>query len=115
MKSEIFIDGEAGTTGLVIRELLKERSDLSFISLNDAERKDATARRNALNSCKLAVLCLPDEAAREAITLIENPNVKVIDTSTAHRVSPKWVYGFPEMTSGQVEFCLLYTSPSPRD
>ena len=103
MKSEIFIDGEAGTTGLVIRELLKERSDLSFISLNEAERKDATARRNALNSCKLAVLCLPDEAAREAITLIENPNVKVIDTSTAHRVSPKWVYGFPEMTSGQVE------------
>ena len=101
MKSEIFIDGEAGTTGLVIRELLKERSDLSFISLNDAERKDATARRNALNSCKLAVLCLPDEAAREAITLIENPNVKVIDTSTAHRVSPEWVYGFPEMTNGQ--------------
>ena len=103
MNSEIFIDGEAGTTGLLIRQLLTERSDLSFISLDDTERKDETARKNALNSCKLAVLCLPDEAAREAITLIENPNVKVIDTSTAHRVSPEWVYGFPEMTSGQVE------------
>ena len=103
MTSEIFIDGEAGTTGLVIRELLAERSDLSFISLNDRERKNATARKTALNACRLAVLCLPDEAAREAINLIDNPNVKVIDTSTAHRVSPKWVYGFPEMTSGQAE------------
>ena len=103
MTSEIFIDGEAGTTGLVIRELLAERSDLSFISLCDSERKNETARKNALNSCKLAVLCLPDEAAREAITLIENPNVKVIDTSTAHRVSSEWVYGFPEMTNGQAE------------
>ena len=103
MKSEIFIDGEAGTTGLVIRQLLIERSDLSFISLDDAERKDERSRRNALNSCKLAILCLPDEAAREAITLIENSNVKVIDTSTAHRVSPNWVYGFPEMSSGQAE------------
>ena len=103
MTSEIFIDGEAGTTGLVIRELLAERSDLSFISLCDSERKNETARKNALNSCKLAVLCLPDEAAREAINLIENPNLKVIDTSTAHRVSPEWVYGFPEMTNGQTE------------
>ena len=103
MTSEIFIDGEAGTTGLVIRELLAERPDLSFISLDDSERKNETARKNALNSCKLAVLCLPDEAAREAITLIENPNLKVIDTSTAHRVSPEWVYGFPEMTNGQTE------------
>ena len=67
------------------------------------KERDETARKNALNSCKLAVLCLPDEAAREAITLIENPNVKVIDTSTAHRVSPEWVYGFPEMTNGQAE------------
>ena len=103
MTSEIFIDGEAGTTGLVIKELLAERSDLSFISLNDRERKNAMARKTALNACRLAVLCLPDEAAREAINLIDNPNVKVIDTSTAHRVSPKWVYGFPEMTSGQAE------------
>ena len=103
MTSEIFIDGESGTTGLVIRELLAERSDLSFISLDDSERKDLAARKAALNSCKLAVLCLPDEAAREAITLIKDPNVKVIDTSTAHRVSPNWVYGFPEMTDGQAE------------
>ena len=103
MTAEIFIDGEAGTTGLLIRQLLAERSDLSFISLNDSERKDTTVRKDALNSCNLAVLCLPDEAARESITLIENPDVKVIDTSTAHRVSPEWVYGFPEMTKGQAE------------
>ena len=103
MTAEIFIDGEAGTTGLLIRELLAERSDLSFISLNDSERKDTTVRKDALNSCNLAVLCLPDEAARESITLIKNPDVKVIDTSTAHRVSPEWVYGFPEMTKGQAE------------
>ena len=103
MSATIFIDGEAGTTGLLIRQLLVERSDLSFINLRDQERKDAKAREDALNSCDLAILCLPDEAAREAITLIENPNVKVIDTSTAHRVSPDWIYGFPEMTRGQTE------------
>jgi N-acetyl-gamma-glutamyl-phosphate reductase len=103
MSPEIFIDGEAGTTGLLIRKLLAERSDLSFISLDDRERRDAKARKDALNSCTLAILCLPDEAAREAITLIENPNVKIIDTSTAHRVSPEWIYGFPEMTAGQAD------------
>ena len=103
MSATIFIDGEAGTTGLLIRQLLVERSDLSFINLGDQERKDAKARKDALNSCDLAILCLPDEAAREAITLIENPNVKMIDTSTAHRVSAEWVYGFPEMTKGQAE------------
>ena len=103
MSGTIFIDGEAGTTGLLIRQLLVERSDLSFINLRDQERKDAKAREDALNSCDLAILCLPDEAAREAITLIANPNVKVIDTSTAHRVSPDWIYGFPEMTRGQTE------------
>ena len=103
MSGTIFIDGEAGTTGLLIRQLLVERSDLSFINLRDQERKDAKAREDALNSCDLAILCLPDEAAREAITLIANSNVKVIDTSTAHRISPDWVYGFPEMTRGQTE------------
>ena len=103
MSGTIFIDGEAGTTGLLIRQLLVERSDLSFINLRDQERKDAKAREDALNSCDLAILCLPDDAAREAITLIANPNVKVIDTSTAHRVSPDWIYGFPEMTKGQTE------------
>ena len=103
MTAQIFIDGEAGTTGLLIRELLTERSDLTFIRLNDSERKDLKLRKDALNSCNLAVLCLPDEAARESIALIKNPDVKVIDTSTAHRVSPEWVYGFPEMTRGQTE------------
>ena len=103
MSACIFIDGEAGTTGLLIRDLLSMRSDLSFISLGEAERKNDKARKDALNSCDLAVLCLPNEAAQDAVNLINNPNVKVIDTSTAHRVSPNWVYGFPEMTKGQVK------------
>ena len=103
MSASIFIDGEAGTTGLLIRELLSMRTDLSFISLGESERKNNNAKKDALNSCDLAVLCLPDEAAREAVSLIDNPDVKVIDTSTAHRVSTNWVYGFPEMTNGQAE------------
>ena len=104
MCATIFIDGEAGTTGLLIRELLLERSDLSFISLTDAERKVEIARKEALNSCNLAILCLPDDAAVDAVRMIQNTDVKVIDTSTAHRTLPTWVYGFPEMTKGQTEF-----------
>lgn len=101
MKPTIFIDGEAGTTGLQIRARLEGRRDIAFIRLGEHERKDAGKRRAALNGCDLAILCLPDDAAREAVALIENPRVRVLDASSAHRVNPEWVYGLPEMTPEQ--------------
>jgi N-acetyl-gamma-glutamyl-phosphate reductase len=97
----VFIDGAAGTTGLEIRERLQGRSDLTVVQLDDAERKDVGARARALNEADLVILCLPDDAAREAVSLIENPNVRVIDASTAHRTAPGWTYGFAEMEADQ--------------
>ena len=94
---KVFIDGSAGTTGLRIRERLSSRADLELIVLPDEVRKDVSARREALNSCDVAFLCLPDAAAIEAVSLVENPNTVVIDTSTAHRTSDGWEYGFPEL------------------
>ncbi len=99
---KIFIDGSAGTTGLKIVERLSERKDLSLIILPEDKRKDLYARKEAINSCDVAFLCLPDDAAKEAVGLIENDKVKVIDTSTAHRVNPNWAYGFAEL-KGQRE------------
>lgn len=101
MTAEVFIDGEAGTTGLQIRARLEARADVRLIRLADHERKDPTARARALNAADLAILCLPDQAAREAVALIDNPAVKVIDASTAHRTDPAWTYGFPEMDAAQ--------------
>jgi N-acetyl-gamma-glutamyl-phosphate reductase len=95
--AKIFIDGAAGTTGLEIRERLQGRSELSRIALSDAERKDQAARKRALNEADLVILCLPDEAAREAVALIDNPETRVIDASTAHRVAEGWDFGFPEL------------------
>ena len=97
MTSKVFIDGAAGTTGLEIRERLAGRGDLSLIQLSDAERKDVRARTAALNEADAVILCLPDDAAREAVSLIENRAVRVIDASTAHRVAPDWTYGFAEL------------------
>jgi N-acetyl-gamma-glutamyl-phosphate reductase len=97
MTLTVFIDGAAGTTGLEIRDRLAGRSDLSLIQLPDAERKDVRARTRALNEADAVVLCLPDDAAREAVSMIENPAVRVIDASTAHRVAPDWAYGFAEL------------------
>ena len=94
---KVFIDGSAGTTGLRIRERLSSRADLELVVLPDEVRKDVSARRDALNSCDVAFLCLPDAAAIEAVSLVENPNTIVIDTSTAHRTSDGWEYGFPEL------------------
>lgn len=96
--TNVFIDGAAGTTGLEIRERLADRPELSLIVLSDAERKDAAARKRALNDADVVILCLPDDAAREAVSLIDNDRTKVIDASTAHRVAPGWVYGFPEIS-----------------
>lgn len=94
---KIFIDGKAGTTGLRIEERLAQRDDVAILTLSEEKRKDTEARREILNSSDVAFLCLPDDAAREAVSLIENPNVVVIDTSTAHRTNPDWAYGFPEL------------------
>lgn len=96
---KIFIDGKAGTTGLRIEERLSSRDDIEIISLPEERRKDRGARRKALNSVDIAFLCLPDDAAREAVSMIENPDVVVIDTSTAHRTNPAWAYGFPELSA----------------
>ncbi|MBR2731810.1 MAG: N-acetyl-gamma-glutamyl-phosphate reductase [Clostridia bacterium] len=93
----VFIDGSAGTTGLRIRERLAARQDLTLLTLPEAQRKDPAARREALNAADVAFLCLPDAASREAVAMIENDRTAVIDTSTAHRTAPGWVYGFPEI------------------
>lgn len=98
----IFIDGYAGTTGLKIYERLSFRKDIQLLTLSEETRKDINARRDALNSADMAFLCLPDEAARESVSLVENPETAIIDTSTAHRVNPEWVYGLPEL-KGQRE------------
>lgn len=95
--AKIFIDGAAGTTGLEIRERLAPRRELELLTLSDAQRKDAAARKTMLNAADLVILCLPDEAAKEAVSLIDNPAVRVIDASTAHRVAPGWVFGFAEL------------------
>ena len=97
--SRVFIDGSAGTTGLRIRERLAGRFDLELVVLPEELRKDPSARRDALNSCDVAFLCLPDAAAVESVSLVENPEVVVIDTSTAHRTAEGWEYGFPELAS----------------
>ena len=101
MTAKIFIDGEAGTTGLQIKARLEGRDDIELLHLAENERKNADARRDMLNAADLAILCLPDDAAREAVALIENPATRVIDSSTAHRTADGWVYGFPEYEAGQ--------------
>ena len=103
MNKKVFIDGAAGTTGLEIRERLSGRGDLNVVELSDGARKDAAARRAALNDAAVVILCLPDDAAREAVGMIENSDVRVIDASTAHRVAPGWVFGFPEFEPGNYE------------
>ncbi|MBO5248938.1 MAG: N-acetyl-gamma-glutamyl-phosphate reductase [Clostridia bacterium] len=99
----VFIDGSAGTTGLRIRERLAARSDIDLITLPEEVRKDPAARKEALNSCDAAFLCLPDAAAIEAVSMVENPNVILLDTSTAHRTDPRFAYGFPELSSAHRE------------
>ena len=94
----VFIDGKEGTTGLRIYDRLAERADIRLLTLPEEVRKDPAHRKEMLNSCDVAFLCLPDAAAREAVSFIENPDVVVLDTSTAHRTEPDWTYGFPELS-----------------
>lgn len=96
--TKVFIDGSAGTTGLRIYDRLAKRKDISLMTLSDEHRKDINYRKEALNSSDISFLCLPDAAAVEAVSLIENENTVVIDTSTAHRTNPEWAYGFPELS-----------------
>jgi N-acetyl-gamma-glutamyl-phosphate reductase len=97
----VFIDGDQGTTGLQIHDRLRNRTDIRLFTLAAAERKDPRRRAEAINACNIAILCLPDAAAREAVGAIVNPAVRVIDASSAHRTQPGWTYGFPEMTPTQ--------------
>ena len=103
MAKKIFIDGKAGTTGLRIYERLESFQGIELISLDDEKRKDPVCRKEALNSADIAFLCLPDDAARESVSLIENENTVVIDTSTAHRTLDDWAYGFPELSESHKE------------
>lgn len=103
MAPRIFIDGEHGTTGLQIRQRMAGRRDVELLSIPEAERRNAAMREDMLNSADVAILCLPDDAAREAVSLIGSNKTKLIDTSTAHRTDPNWVYGFAEMDKGQGE------------
>lgn len=103
MVAKIFIDGEAGTTGLQIRERLAGRRDLEVLSIAADKRKDQDERKRLLNAADIAILCLPDDAAKESVSLIENGTTRVIDASTAFRVDPNWAYGFAEMDKDQAE------------
>ncbi len=103
MAKKVFIDGKAGTTGLRIYERLETFEGIELITLDDEKRKDPACRKAALNEADIAFLCLPDDAARESVSLIENDNTVVIDTSTAHRTLDDWAYGFPELSPAHRE------------
>ena len=103
MSVTIFVDGAVGTTGIDIRDRLAGRSDLTVVTLDDDRRKDTAARAEALNDADIAILCLPDDAAREAVALVERGTTRIIDASSAHRVAPGWTYGFPELRAGQAQ------------
>ncbi|HOM12418.1 MAG TPA: N-acetyl-gamma-glutamyl-phosphate reductase [Rubrivivax sp.] len=103
MKHVVFVDGQEGTTGLRIHEVLGRRGDVELLSIANARRKDSAERARLLNAADVAFLCLPDDAAREAAALVTNPRTCLIDASTAHRVAPGWVFGLPELAPGQRE------------
>lgn len=109
MTARVFIDGAAGTTGLEIRDRLAGRADIDLITIPEERRKDAGARAEALNAADAVILCLPDDAAREAVALIDNPRVRVVDASTAHRTAADWTYGFAELEPGQRKALSLST------
>ena len=101
MKTKVYIDGQAGTTGLQIFDRIGSRDDLELLRIAEEKRHDNEARKKFLNAANIVFLCLPDDGAREALSLIDNPNVRVIDASTAHRTADGWTYGFPEASKEQ--------------
>jgi len=103
MKPKVYIDGKDGTTGLQIYDRLAARSDIDLLLIDEAKRKDPAERKKLMNAADIVFLCLPDAAAIEAVTLVENPNTRVIDCSTAHRTDPAWDYGFPELSPAHRE------------
>lgn len=103
MKTKIFIDGHSGTTGLRIHERLANRCDIEVLQISEELRKNPDEVKKFMNAADIAFLCLPDGAAKEAVALTEGANVRIIDTSTAHRTAPGWVYGFPELSTDQYE------------
>lgn len=102
-RTKVYIDGQSGTTGLQIYERIESRDDLELLRIDEDRRHDAAERARLINEADVVFLCLPDDAAREAVGLVENPNTCVIDASTAHRTSPGWTYGFPELSHKQRE------------
>ena len=102
-KPRIYIDGQSGTTGLQIAGRIGGRSDLELLRIDEDKRHDTEERRRFINAADVVFLCLPDDGAREAVLLVENPDVCIIDASTAHRTAPGWTYGFPELRAGQRE------------
>ena len=102
-KPAVYLDGQEGTTGLRIRQMLTGREDVEVLLIPPEHRRDQRARAEFLNRADLCVLCLPDDAAAEALALLDNPQTKVIDTSTARRVHSEWVYGLPEISSAHKE------------
>lgn len=103
MKTKVYIDGQSGTTGLQIYDRIGQREDLELLRIPEELRHDPDERKKYLNSADIVFLCLPDEGAREAVSFIDNPNVRVIDASTAHRTNPDWTYGYPELSKVQRE------------
>lgn len=103
IKPKIFIDGESGTTGLQIYSRLNQRDDIELVSIEASKRRDASERAKLINAVDVVILCLPDDAAREAVSLVSSTTVKILDASSAHRTANGWVYGFPEINPGQRE------------
>lgn len=103
MKTKVYIDGQSGTTGLQIYDRIGQREDLELLRIPEELRHNPDERKKYLNSADIVFLCLPDEGAREAVSFIDNPNVRVIDASTAHRTNPDWTYGYPELSKAQRE------------
>lgn len=103
MTFNVFVDGQEGTTGLQINEYLAQRSDITLLKIDADKRKDLAERKRLINASDVTFLCLPDDAAKESVSLVDNPNTCIIDASTAHRVNPDWVFGLPELAANQRE------------